>query len=276
MSRAGLALSAGGDGAFLLGLSIVLGLLAFSGAGILLSPGSALEIRGSPLQPPSQAHPLGTDDIGRDVAAMIFRGVVTSIAMGVSSALAATSIGLFLGIASAVSGRLLDALIMRLVDFLLSVPSLVLALILIAFLKPSVYNVILVIAATSWPGISRIARAHSLQVLSTGYVEAARALGAGTRHVALKHLLPASIPIALASVVTTTRGAVLLEAGLSFLGLGDPNAVSLGTVLFYARRSAALASGAWWLFVPAGVLITLIVLGLTMISLGLERKLRPR
>lgn len=274
MIRAWPALTARGDMTLLLGLSIVLGLLAFSGIGILLSPGNALDIRGSPLQPPSQAHPFGTDDIGRDVAAMIFRGVVTSIAIGVSSALIATSIGLFLGIASAVSGRFLDALLMRFVDFFLSVPSLVLALILVAFLKPSIYNVVLVVAVTSWPGISRIARAHSLQLLATGYVEAAKALGAGTRHIAVKHLLPASIPIAMASVVTTTRGAVLLEAGLSFLGLGDPGAISLGTVLFYARRSAALASGAWWLFVPAGILITAIVLGLTLISLGLERRMR--
>ncbi|MEM0471741.1 MAG: ABC transporter permease subunit [Sulfolobales archaeon] len=132
------------------------------------------------------------------------------------------------------------------------------------------------LAITGWPGVARIVRAHSLQILSTGYVEAARALGASSWHIALRHLVPASIPVTLAAIVTTTRAAVLLEAGLGFLGLSDPSTISLGTILFYARRSAALASGAWWVIVPAGLLITIIVFALTMISIGIEGRTLKR
>lgn len=255
-----------------IGIYIIIFLIMISLAGIALTPGDPNSIRGNPLEPPSLNHLFGTDDIGRDVIAMLYRGIVTSLFIGVSAAAIITALGLVIGIAAALFRGAVDAITMRIVDFLLAMPSLVLALVLIAFLKPSIYNVILVLSITGWPGVARIVRAHSLQILSTGYIEAARALGASLRHIALKHLLPASIPVALASIVTSTRAAILLEAGLGFLGLGDPRAISLGTILFYARRSAALASGAWWMIVPAGIIITLIVFALTMISIGFERK----
>ena len=258
------------DPAILAGLAALSAMIIISLAGILLTPWDPSSIRGDPLSPPSPAHPLGTDDIGRDVVAMIYRGILTSIFIGVSAAIVTTILGLVVGIVASIFRGFVDSAIMRIVDFLLATPSLVLALILIAFLKPSIYNIILVLAITGWPGVARIVRAHSLQILSTGYVEAARALGASLWHIALRHLVPASIPIALATIVTTTRAAVLLEAGLGFLGLSDPSTISLGTILFYARRSAALASGAWWVIVPAGLLITIIVFALTMISIGVE------
>ncbi|MEM2301506.1 MAG: ABC transporter permease [Sulfolobales archaeon] len=264
------------DPAILAGLVSLLAMIMLSLTGLLLTPWDPNLIRGDPLSPPSLAHPLGTDDIGRDVAAMIYRGVLTSIFIGVSAAIVTTILGLVVGIIASIFRGFVDATMMRIVDFLLATPSLVLALILIAFLKPSIYNVILVLAITGWPGVARIVRAHSLQILSTGYVEAARALGASSWHIALRHLVPASIPVTLAAIVTTTRAAVLLEAGLGFLGLGDPSTISLGTILFYARRSAALASGAWWVIVPAGLLITIIVFALTMISIGMESRTLKR
>jgi len=246
--------------------------LAASLIGIIATPGDPNSIRGAPLEPPSKSHLLGTDDIGRDVASMLYRGIVTSLFIGVSAAAITTVLGLLIGIASALFRGAFDAVMMRIVDFLLAMPSLVFALVLIAFLKPSIYNVILVLAITGWPGVARIVRAHSLQILSTGYVEAARALGASLRHIAMRHMIPASVPVAMASIITNTRAAVLLEAGLGFLGLGDPSSISLGTILFYARRAAALASGAWWVIVPAGLAITLIVFALTMISIGIEKR----
>lgn len=259
-----------------IGFITLVTLLSISLAGLILNPYSPDVVRDQPLQPPSLSHILGTDDVGRDVASMIFRGVFTSMLIGLLAALATVLIGLALGVVAATAGGLLDSIIMRVVDFLLATPSLVLALILIAILKSSIYNVILVIAITTWPGIARIVRAHSLQVLSAGYVEAARALGASKIHLILRHLIPAATPITLAAMVTSVRSAILLEAGLSFLGLGDPNMISLGTILFYARRSASLAAGAWWLILPAGLVITLIVFSLTMISLGVERAFSKR
>ena len=255
------------------GLLIIVAVLVFSLAGILVTPWNPLESRGDILQPPSSNHLLGTDDLGRDILALLSRGVLTSLFIGLVAAATTTLIGLLIGLVAALYGGVLDAIIMRIVDFLLATPSLVLAMILVAILKPSIWNIVLVLAVTSWPGVSRVVRAHILQILSSGYIDAAKSLGAGLKHIAIKHVVPASLPIILANMVTSVRGAILLEAGLSFLGLGDPSTISLGTILFYARRTAALASGAWWTFVPAGLLITVIVYSLTMISLGVERLL---
>jgi peptide/nickel transport system permease protein len=254
-----------------IGLAAVAFSLAVSLVGIALTPFDPLSIRGPALRPPSDRNLLGTDDLGRDVLAMLSRGTLVSLFIGVVAALVTSAVGILLGIVAGVYGGYVDFAVMRAVEFLLSMPSLVLALILVALLRPSVWNIILVLAVTGWPGITRVVRGYVLQVMSSGYIEAAKALGADAKYIVLRHLVPVSFPVALASIVSSIRSAVLLEAGLSFLGLGDPSTVSLGTVLFYARRAAALASGAWWTFIPAGLMIATIVFGLTMISIGIER-----
>lgn len=245
--------------------------IIFAVVGIIITPFDPLSIKGPVLHPPSDRYLLGTDDLGRDVFAMLSRGILTSLFIGVIAALTTSVIGIFIGIIAGVYGGLIDFAIMRIVEFLLSMPSLVLALILVAIMKPNIWNIVLILAVTGWPAITRIERGYTLQVLTSGYIEAARSLGADTRHIIFKHLIPASIPITLASLISSIRLAVLLEAGLGFLGLGDPSTISLGTILFYARRAAALAAGAWWTFIPAGAMITFIIFGLTMISLSLER-----
>jgi peptide/nickel transport system permease protein len=163
---------------------------------------------------------------------------------------------------------------MRLVDFLLSIPTLVIALILVAILKPSIINVILVLAVVGWPASARLVRAYTLSLIEAPYVEVSRALGAGLWHIVVRHIIPNLAPILLASVIVGCRAAILLESGLSFLGLGDPGLQSLGTILFYARRSAALASGAYWLIIFPGMLIMLIILSLTLIMLAIDKSMR--
>jgi len=259
------------DKNLLIGFLVILFSIMFAVIGIIITPFDPLSIKGPVLHPPSNKYLLGTDDLGRDVFAMLSRGILTSLFIGVVAALTTSVIGIFTGIIAGVYGELTDFIIMRIVEFLLSMPSLVLALILVAILKPNIWNIVLILAVTGWPAITRIARGYTLQVLTSGYIEAARSLGADTKHIIFRHLIPASVPITLASLVSSIRSAILLEAGLSFLGLGDPSTISLGTILFYARRAASLAAGAWWTFIPAGAMITLIVFGLTMISLGIER-----
>jgi peptide/nickel transport system permease protein len=231
---------------------------------------------GAPFQPPSIEHPLGTDDLGRDVMTLISEGVFITLFVGLASAILIATIGLLVGVTAAVFRGLADTILMRIVDFLLSIPSLVVALILVAILKPSIFNVILVIAIIGWPASARLVRAYTLSLIEAPYVEASRALGSSVTHIVVRHLIPNITPIILGSILIGTRAAILLESGLSFLGLGDLERVSLGTILFYARRSAALISGAYWLIVFPGLLIMLIILALTLITLAIERNLKVK
>lgn len=242
----------------------------------VISPWSPKDMVGAPFEPPSLKHPLGTDDLGRDVMTMVSEGFIITLFIGVTSALLISTIGLLMGVIAAVFRGLVDALLMRIVDFLLSIPSLVIALILVAILKPSIFNVILVLALVGWPASARLVRAYTLSLIEMPYVEVSRALGASVSHIVVKHVVPNLLPIILGALIVGLRAAILLESGLSFLGLGDPDRTSLGMILFYARRSAALTSGAYWLIVFPGLLIMLTIVALTLIMLAVEKNLKPR
>jgi len=264
------------DPLFQAGLAILLLVTLIALAWRLYSPWTSKDMVGAPFQSPSIEHPLGTDDLGRDVMTLVSEGVFITLFVGLASAILIATIGLLVGVTAAVFRGLVDAILMRIVDFLLSIPSLVVALILVAILKPSIFNVILVIAIVGWPASARLVRAYTLSLMEAPYVEASRALGSSLTHIALRHLVPNMTPIILGSILVGTRAAILLESGLSFLGLGDLERVSLGTILFYARRSAALISGAYWLIVFPGLLIMLIILALTLITLAIERNLKVK
>jgi len=264
------------DPLFQIGFTTLLLVILASLAWRLYSPWTSKDMVGAPFQPPSIEHPLGTDDLGRDVMTLISEGVFITLFVGLASAILIATIGLLVGVTAAVFRGLADTILMRIVDFLLSIPSLVVALILVAILKPSIFNVILVIAIIGWPASARLVRAYTLSLIEAPYVEASRALGSSVTHIVVRHLIPNITPIILGSILIGTRAAILLESGLSFLGLGDLERVSLGTILFYARRSAALISGAYWLIVFPGLLIMLIILALTLITLAIERNLKVK
>ncbi len=262
--------------AFLLGLTIILALTIVAVFAPWIAPYNPYSFVGGDFEPPSHKHLLGTDSLGRDVFSMAVYGAQVSLFIGVFASLISTFMGAAIGIVSGVYKGWLDTVLMRLADFFLALPSIVIAIILAAVLKPSLYNVIIVIAIVSWPGPARIIRAQALSVMESLYVEAARSLGADKRYIAIKHVFPMSVPLMLANLVLGVRGAILLEAGLSFLGLGDPSHVSWGTILFYAQRDAAFTAGAWWDVIPPGLLIMLAVLGFTMLSLGMDEVINPR
>ncbi|RLG88223.1 MAG: hypothetical protein DRO15_03315 [Thermoprotei archaeon] len=136
--------------------------------------------------------------------------------------------------------------------------------------------IILVIVILSWITTAKVVRAHTLSVMESLFVEAARAIGASNLHIMLRHVLPHVSPMILSSMALNVRNAILFEAALSFLGLGDPANVSWGTILFFARRAGAFALGAWWYIVPPGFLIMMTVLGFTLISIGLDEVINPR
>ncbi len=242
----------------------------------IISPYPPLEFVAEPLLPPSELHPFGTDDLGRDLFSMTLHGSRVSLMVGITAAVISTLVGIAVGLTSGIVRGVLDMFTMRVIDFLLSLPYLAIALAILSFLKPNMMIIIMIIVVLSWIPTAKVVRAHTFSIMESLYVEAAKAMGAGRFYIAIKHILPNVIPITLSSLVLNVRDAILFEASLSFLGLGDPSSVSWGTILFFARRAGAFAANVWWYIVPPGFMIMLTVLGFTLMAIGLDEVLNPR
>jgi ABC-type dipeptide/oligopeptide/nickel transport system permease subunit len=260
----------------ILGLSMIAAVAVVALAADYIAPYKPMDIVGDPLTPPSRLHPLGTDDMGRDILSMVIYGSRVSLLVGIVAAALSTAIGTAVGLASSIVGGKLDAFVSRSIDFVIALPYLAVALSVLAFFKPSILIVILVIVALGWVTTAKVVRTNSLSILGSLYVEAAYAVGAGRLWIARKYVLPGVMPMVLSSMALNVRSAILFEAALSFLGMGDPSHVSWGTVLFFARRAGAFVLGAWWYIVPPGLMIMLTVLGFTLLAIGLDEALNPR
>ena len=226
------------------------------------------------LMPPSAAHPLGTDALGRDVLARLIYGARVSLLVGFVATGVSVAIGAPLGLVAGYFGGRVDAAIMRLADMMLSFPTFFLILAVIAFLEPSIWNVMLVIGATSWMGVARLVRAEILSLRAREFVLAAEALGVPPARLMRRHLLPNAAGPLLVSTVLGVAGAVLIESGLSFLGLGvQPPTPSWGNMLTEGKDYVAFA---WWLTTFPGLAILVTVLGLNLLGEGLRDWLDPR
>ncbi|TDC03071.1 ABC transporter permease [Nonomuraea longispora] len=217
-------------------------------------------------QPPSATHWFGTDDIGQDVFAQVVWGTRVSMAVGLSASVLAIVIGLLIGVSAAYFRRL-DTPLGVLVDLSLSLPMLPLMILVAALAGPSVRTLVVVIALFSWPEVARVVRSQALAIVPMPFVSAAKVVGGSSWWIVRKHLLPGVVPVVGVSVVLTTSRAVLAEAGLSFLGLGDPNSWSWGTILHKAQQSGSLAS-AWWTTLFPSAAILLLVLSTTLLSVA--------
>lgn len=226
------------------------------------------------LMPPSSVHPFGTDDLGRDVLAQVIWGTRISMIIGFASSFLAIIIGVALGILAAYAKRL-DAPISMLVDVSLALPVLPLMILVAALVGPSVTTLVVVIALFSWPEVTRIVRSQALSVTRLPYVDAARTIGGSHFWIMTRHLLPAVAPIIVVSVVLTASRAVMSEAGLSFLGLGDPESWSWGKILFNAQRSGALTV-AWWCTLFPSLAILLLVVSSTLMSIAYNDARNPK
>ena len=226
------------------------------------------------LQAPSAAHPFGTDDLGRDVLAQVIWGTRISMIIGFASSFLAILIGVALGVLAAYARRL-DGVISMLVDVSLALPVLPLMILVAALVGPSVTTLVVVIALFSWPEVTRIVRSQALSVTRLPYVDAARTIGGSHIWIMTRHILPAVAPIIVVSVVLTASRAVLSEAGLSFLGLGDPESWSWGKILFNAQRSGALTV-AWWCTLFPSLAILLLVVSSTLVSIAYNDARNPR
>jgi peptide/nickel transport system permease protein len=232
---------------------------------------------GAQLAPPAAGFPLGTDENGRSVLALIAWGTRISLLVGLAATAISMAIGTLVGVVSGyLRGTFVGAALERLTDWFLVIPFLPLAIVLATVLGASLVNVILVIGVTSWPGTARVVRAQTLTVQARPYVERARALGGGGWHVMTRHVLPNVMPLVLANTTLTVAVAIVSETTLSFLGLGDPFSVSWGTVLEQAFENGAISKGAWWYLLPPGLCVVLVVLAFTLLGRSLERVLNPR
>jgi len=226
------------------------------------------------LLPPSAVHWMGTDGLGRDVYSRMLHGARISLLVGFVAVGIATLIGIVLGALAGFYRGWVDTLIMRLVDVMLSIPTFFLILAVIAFLTPSIWNIMVVIGLTSWMGVTRMVRAEFLSLREREFVLAAATLGARDPRLIFRHLLPNALTPIIVSFVLGVASAVLIESGLSFLGLGvQPPQASWGNILTDGKEYIQFA---WWLSLFPGMAILLTVLGYNLLGEGLRDALDPR
>jgi peptide/nickel transport system permease protein len=225
------------------------------------------------LAPASPGHVLGTDDLGRDIWAGLAWGARVSMLVGVLTAAIGLAIGIAVGAAAGYLGGWVDAILMRLGEFFQTLPRFVLALIAVALFGPGLERVIIVIALLSWPQTARVVRSLFASLRHAGYVDAARVGGMGGLRVALVEILPNVMAPVIVIGSLDIATAILLEAGLGFFGLGDPDRMSWGTMLNQAQQYLRTA---WWMAAFPGAAIALTVLGFNMLGDALNQALDPR
>lgn len=250
---------------------------------------TAVTATGGRLEPPSFAYPLGTDEIGRDILNLTVHGTRISMVIGFLATAITIFLGGVIGIVGGFAGGRIDAVLMRITDFFLVLPTFVLALILAPIIsdvigtgsmvfgiRTTLIVIVIVVGITSWASSARLLRAQTLSLKERPFVDRARVIGAGRLHIVVRHILPNVVNLLVANAVLTFAGAVLTETTLSFVGLGDPFQPSWGQLLNAAEEVGAPNLGAWWYFVPPGLGIVLVVFSFTLLGTALDDLLNPR
>lgn len=260
-----------------IGLVIVVTLILVAILAPFIAPYDPTERVGPPFARPSAAHPLGTNDIGQDLMSELIFGTRVSLTVGLVAATVALLIGTTIGILAGFYPRRLGAVLMRGVDIVLILPFLPLLIILAAYLGRSLMNTVLVIGILIWAGSARVIRSQVLSLTQRDYVVASRAMGATDLHIIIKHVLPLTLLLAIGEFVQATAGAILLEASLSYLGLGDPLQKSWGAILYWAQVRGAFLTPAWqWWVLPPGLMIMAAALGFALLGFAVEQRVNPR
>jgi peptide/nickel transport system permease protein len=253
---------------------IVLLMFFLAGLAVLL-PGDphAINIKQA-LLAPGASHLMGTDDLGRDVLLRMLYGARISLLVGFVAVGISTLLGILVGSLAGFYGGWVDALVMRFVDIMLCFPTFFLILAVIAFLNPSIWNIMIVIGITSWMGVARLVRAEFLSLREREFVLAARAVGASDLRLIFRHMLPNALSPVLVSATLGIAGAILTESALSFLGIGvQPPTPSWGNMLIAGKQTLGYA---WWLSVFPGLAILITVLGYNLLGEGIRDALDPR
>ena len=227
-------------------------------------------------QPPSSAHWLGTDELGRDVFSQFLTGARISLFVGIMATAIATVIGAGLGIVSGYFRGPVDSTAMGVTDFFLVLPALPLMIAMAAIFGQNLLIIILVIGVLAWPRTARIVRSQTLSIRERQFVPRARSLGSSNARIIRTNITPHLLSLIVANTILVVAGCILAEATLSFIGLGDPNRISWGSMLHFAFVSGAVGRGAWWYFLPPGLGILVVVLGFTLVGHAFERITNPK
>jgi peptide/nickel transport system permease protein len=258
--------------AALLGLAILLAILLLALVGPLVYPRNPFELVGQPFSEPFGKYLLGTDSLGRDVAAGIIHGARTSLMIGALAAVVATIVGTLLGGFAGYFGGRLDNALMRITELFQTIPSFIFAILLVALMHPSVQSVVVAIAVVSWPPMARLVRGEFLGLRDREFVQACIGLGMSDMRVIFLHVLPNCLSSIIVTGSLLVATAILTESGLSFLGLGDPNVMSWGYMVGANRDFLRYA---WWLCAIPGIAIMLAVLSINLVGDGLNDALNP-
>lgn len=245
------------------GILMLAAMAGIAGLRPVLAPGDPFAMTAEALAPPSWPHPFGTDDLGRDVFAGVVHGAATSLGVGLVGAFAALVIGLLVGGVAGIRGGWIDQVLMRATEFVQALPRFFMVITVVSMFETSLSLIVLVIGLTAWPATARVFRSLVLATVERDFILAARAAGGGDAGILLRHILPLTLPVAVAHASYQGGNAILAEAGLSFLGLGDPNVMSWGTQLGFAHH---MVRDAWWMSVFPGLAVTLTVLGCNLVA----------
>ncbi|MGJ9384398.1 dipeptide/oligopeptide/nickel ABC transporter permease/ATP-binding protein [Salipaludibacillus sp. CF4.18] len=238
-----------------------------------ISPADPHDFDGPTLSVPSHEYLLGTNDVGQDILSQIIYGSRISLIIGITVGIISTFLSVGLGLLSGFNRRL-DPYVMGLCNMILAIPNLLIVIIVVAFTGAELWNVILVLSLLTWPGYARVIRSEVMSLKEREYVKAARTFGARQTYILFKHILPGIYPLAIAKFIITTQSAIVTEASLSFLGLGDASEISWGTMLHYAFQSdSTFITSAWkWWVLPPTFCITLLIVSFAFLGYGKEAK----
>lgn len=238
--------------------------------------GDSTALVGTPLQPPSVAHWLGTNGQGQDVFAQLVAGARTTLAIGAIVGVAVVLLGALVGVPAGYFGGRVDGMLSVLANVFLVLPGMPLAIVIAAYLPSGPATVALVLVVTGWAWNARVLRSQTLALRRRDFVSAAVVAGESDLRILAVEILPNMLSILVAQVIGSTVYAIGAQVGLEFLGLGDVSRVTWGTMLYWAQNDSALLTGAWWTFVPAGLCVALVGFALSMLNSGFDEITNPR
>ena len=261
-----------------IGLAIVGVFVVLALAAPLLSPYRVIELSGDPLDAPSGSHILGTNGVGQDVATQLLSGARVSLFVALVAGGGTLLIGAFFGMVAGWAGGTIDAVLMRIVDLVLVIPKVPLLIVVATYAGPGLTMISVIIALTSWPPTARVVRSQVLSLRWRAHVKAAVGFGGTSRQILRRHILPEVGLILIAGLVGAAGRAISFEAGLAFLGLGDPTRASWGAILRDSIDFGGLFfTDAWkWWLIPPVLAVSLLLLGVTFLGVGIEQRINPR
>jgi peptide/nickel transport system permease protein len=259
-----------------LGLVIVLSFIVVALAAPWIAPYDPFAFVGDPFVKPSSTHFFGTDQVGRDIFSRVIFGTRISLLVGLVASAMAVGLGTVIGLVSGYLRGWVDNALMRVTDLFIILPALPLMLIMASILGKGIQNIIIVITVVGWTATARMVRSQTMSLKERPFIEASRAIGSSDLHTIIRHIVPNVFPLVFANGMIAIVDAILSEAGLSFLGFGDPSRPSWGMVLHFADTAGATVNGYWWYIIPPGLCIMLLVMGFAFISYSTDQILNPR